>query len=447
MDDGIVSYPHELEAERAVLGTILAWPEHFLAVAAELPVSRFYRHAHRRIYEAIHAVHERGEEIDLLTVMVELRNTGALEDVGGPAYLASLADGVPRTANVGHYAKIVSSAALRSDVMQAAQRILTRANAADLDDRGLLDFAQQQLLELADRGKASFRTAGEFIAEITPLLEAMAEGAPQRGVRTGFLDVDRIIPLLRPGNLVFVAGRPSMGKTAFALNLAQNVAMAQTATGEQQQVGFFSVEMSLEELGLRMVSSVSGVHASHIQQGTVDDDELKAMSEAFVTIAGSGLHIDDSPLLSLFDVRSKLRQLQARHALSLGIIDYLQLMETTKAENRNHEIAALARGLKLAAKELQIPLVVLSQLSREVERRAEKRPALSDLRDSGALEQDADIVLFVHRPEVYEPDKPELRGLAEIIIAKQRNGPTGTATLVWKKQEQRFVDRSFYDEA
>lgn len=435
-----LTIPFELEAERAVLGAILVNNECFLDVAAALSERDFYRQAHRRIYRSMHKLAARSQAIDTLTLMSELRNDGALEDVGGPAYIASLADGVPRSTNVEHYSKIVKSTATRAALMEAAHRIMVRAQAGTDEDSALFEYAQSELLKLADGAKSDFLTPGQFTAHLTKLISEMAEGRPARGVRTGFRDVDALVPLMRPGNLVLIAGRPSMGKTAFALNLAQNIAMGHNEAGVQEQVAFFSLEMERDELGIRMAASRAGVNALRISTGTTDEDETQKVCMALVDLSASGFHVDDSPSLGLFDVRSKLRRLKARHGLGAGIIDYMQLMQTSKAENRNVEIAHLSRGLKLTAKELGIPIIALSQLSRESERRQEKRPVLADLRDSGALEQDADIVMFVHRPEVYEPDNTDVRGITEIIVGKQRNGPVGTARLVWRKEQQRFAD-------
>jgi replicative DNA helicase len=430
--------PYDLEAEKAVLGAILIDDQRFFDVADTIGARDFFRAGHRVLFQAMHALASAGERIDFRTLTSFLTNHGQMDEVGGPGYIAGLTDGVPRSSNAEAYARLVAATSLRARVMAAAEKIRVRSADGTAEVAELLEFAQSEILGLADRVKGDFASPEALVAEIVPVIDGLAQGqrAPN-GIPTGWIDLDSMLGGLRPGNFVLIAGRPSMGKTALALNLAWRVA------SQNLTVGFFSVEMSREELLMRLVSSLSGIDSHRLRAGAFGDRDYDKMSSAFCQIGDSGLYVDETADLGLFELRSKARRLKARHGLDLLIVDYLQLMKTSKAENRNNEIAALSRGLKIAAKELRVPIVALSQLSREVEKRTgeHKRPQLSDLRDSGGLEQDADVVLFVHRPEVYETDPSkleEVRGQAQIIVGKQRNGPTGVAQLVWLAQVQRF---------
>lgn len=428
--------PHDLEAERAVLGAILLNDQAFFDVADTVSARDFYRDAHKKIFEGMHAIASRGDKIDLITLVAFLRDTNTIDACGGPAYITALVDGMPRSSNVEAYARIVHSKALRAALISAGNAIIASAHETE-DSREALDYAQRQVFGLSDRTQGQFIAPGELASKGMDIIEARMKnrGVPL-GIPTGWLDLDAMFFGAKPGQFIIVAGRPSMGKTAFVLNWADHVARVQ-----QKHVGFFSLEMDKEELALRWFSSVSGVHATKLQMGHVLDGDFEAISEAFVSMTGSRLFIDDTPECGAFDLRSKARKLQAQEGLDLIVVDYLQLMAMAKAENRNVQVATVSRALKLTARELKVPIIVLSQLSRDSAKKGE-RPSLADLRDSGALEQDADAVMFVHRPEYYEKTD-ENAGLAEIIIGKQRNGPIGTVRLQWQPESQRFTDRAW----
>jgi replicative DNA helicase len=425
--------PHTIEAEVAVLGGILINDTRLFEVVDVLDAGDFYRDAHQKIYRVILELSSEGGAVDLVTVQERLKRKGLLEDVGGPMYLSGLTSGMPRSTNVAHYARIVKESATRSGLINAANRILTDAAQADEDARTLLDKAEGLIFQLSQSAvTGDFVDAAQLVSEGIPAVESLLEtkkGAT--GVSTGFADLDEMTRGLQPGSLALLAARPSMGKTALALNLAYNVAAA------GKVVGFFSVEMARQELFMRLLASVSKIDGHRLQHGYVSQGDYTRMSDGFSRIANTGLCVDDSSVLSVLDIRGKARRLKARKGLDLVVIDYLQLMQLPKAENRNLAVADVSRALKLVARELNVPVLALSQLSRGLEGRGDKKPMLSDLRDSGALEQDADLVMFIHREEVYSPT-PENAGCAELIIAKQRNGPTGNVKLVWHREQTRF---------
>lgn len=425
--------PHDLEAERAVLGGILIDNERIYDVVDALPAGSFFRKAHALIYDKMLALTSRGDAIDFVTLKNALTTAGELEEVGGPAYLAGLADGVPRSTNVAYYAKIVQEKADLRRLIHAANAILADAADQEQDARAMVDRAEQRIFEVSQQSvRGDFIDAEQLVREGHESLAKLAERKDGiTGVRTGFADFDDMTRGFQPGTLALIAARPSMGKTAFAMNVAYQAAAA------GQHVGFFSIEMSREELFMRLISSVARIDSHRLQGGYLNQSEYTKVANAQAAIAESFLHIDDSPVVGMLDIRGKARRLMKRVGLSLLVIDYLQLMQLPKAENRNLAVGEVSRGLKLLARELQIPIVALSQLSRETEKRGEKKPMLSDLRDSGALEQDADLVVFIHRPEVYG-ETPENAGVAEIVIAKHRNGKTGTVRMRWSKESTRF---------
>lgn len=420
-----------------MLGGILVNPDRFFEVADELRATDFYRDAHQKIYRAFANLSEHGKAIDILTVRDRLQSQGLLEDIGGPAYLASVTDGVPVSTNVIEYARIVREDALLRGVIQVATRILTEAKKPSAEARSVLDQAEALIVALGQRSvHGDFIDADQLVSEQIPMLEQLLETKRGiTGVATGFPDFDELTRGFQPGALTLLAARPSMGKTAWALNVAYN------ASAAGKIVGFFSIEMSRQELFMRLLASVGRIDGHRLQSGYVNQSEYLNISDAWARIAETGLHVDDSPMLTVLDIRGKARRLRARRGLDLIVLDYLQLMQLPKAENRNVAVGEVSRALKLVARELEIPVLALSQLSRDVEKRTEKRPMLSDLRDSGALEQDADLVVFLHRPEVYKATADN-EGVAEVIIAKQRNGPPGTVTLHWDKTTTRFESRA-----
>jgi replicative DNA helicase len=432
--------PHNLEAEKSVLGAILIHNEAFNH-AAELIDSRdFFRDAHRRIFEKMVALSERNEAIDFVTLKEELARSGELEEVGGPAYIASLADGVPRSANVEHYAKIVKEKATLRNLIHSANRILSDAYRAEEDADVILDGAEKAIFEIAeDRIREGFVPLRDLVQSSFATIEKLQQHKGLvTGVPTGFVDLDEMTSGLQPSDLVLVAARPSMGKTSFVLNIAQHVGIQTDMT-----VGFFSLEMSKEQLFMRMLTAEARIDAHRFRSGFLNEKDYGRLSHALGTLADARVFIDDTASLGVLEMRAKARRLQSEHGLHLLIIDYIQLMQGRgRFESRQAEIASISRSLKGLAKELKIPIVALSQLSRASETRADHRPQLSDLRESGALEQDADVVMFIFREEQYrdadgQPNQ-QAEGIAEIIIGKQRNGPVGTAKLAFIKEHTRF---------
>jgi replicative DNA helicase len=431
--------PHNLEAERSVLGAILLRNEAFNEAAEVIDADDFYRDAHRRIFDKMVALSERNDAIDLITLKEELSRAGVLEDVGGPAYMARLVDGVPRSTNVGHYARIIKEkSTLRALIVRALQ-IAESAYASDQEADEILDEAERRIFEIADkRIRSGFVPLSDLVRDSFDTIEKLQQHKGLvTGVASGFTELDEMTSGLQPGDLVLVAARPSMGKTSFVLNIAQHV-------GSQHEspftVGFFSLEMSKEQLFMRLLTSEARIDAHRLRTGHLLSDDYGKLVHAIGRLEQTRIFIDDSASIGVLEMRAKARRLKAEHDLHLLIIDYIQLMQPRgRFENRQQELASISRSLKGLAKELRVPVVALSQLSRAPEARADHRPQLSDLRESGALEQDADLVLFIFRPSVYEKDKtPETENLAEIIIAKQRNGPIGSLSLAFLNQYTRF---------
>jgi replicative DNA helicase len=432
--------PHNLEAEKSVLGAILIHNEAFNH-AAELIDSRdFFRDAHRRIFDKMVALSERNDAIDLVTLKEELGRAGELDEVGGPAYIASLADGVPRSANVEHYARIVKEKATLRNVIHAANRILADAYQAEEDADLILDGAEKAIFEIAeDKIREGFTPLRDLVQSSFATIEKLQQHKGLvTGVPSGFVDLDELTSGLQPSDLVLVAARPSMGKTSFVLNIAQHI-----GTQTEMTVGFFSLEMSKEQLFMRMLTSEAKIDAHRFRSGYLNEKDYGRLSHALGTLAEARVFIDDTASIGVLEMRAKARRLQAEHGLHLLIIDYIQLMQGRgRFESRQQELASISRSLKGLAKELKIPVIALSQLSRAPETRSDHRPQLSDLRESGALEQDADLVMFIFREEQYRTDdgqpNTEAEGTAEIIIGKQRNGPVGTVKLAFIKEHTRF---------
>lgn len=427
--------PHNLEAEKCVLGAILIHNDAFNQAAALIDSSDFYRDAHRRIFDAMVSLNERGLAIDLVTLKEELARAGQLEEVGGPAYIAALVDGVPRSTNVEYYARIVKEKATLRSLIHSAGKIMARAYEAEEDADLVLDEAERAIFEIAERRiRAGFVPLGDLVHGSLATLERIQEHKGLvTGVPTGFVDLDERTAGLQPSDLIIVAARPSMGKTSFALNVALHVG---TKTG--LTVGIFSLEMAKEQLFLRLLTTEAGVDAHRFRSGFLSENDYAKLSKALGALAEARVFIDDTPALGVLEMRAKARRLAAEHGLHLLVIDYIQLMQARgRFENRTQELASISRALKGLAKELNIPVMALSQLSRAPEARSDRRPQLADLRESGALEQDADVVLFIYREDQYHPTE-ENQGLAEIIIGKQRNGPTGTVKLAFIKEYTRF---------
>ena len=430
--------PHNLEAERSVLGAILIHNEAFNYAAQILGPQDFFRDGHRRIFDRMSVLGERGEAIDVVTLKEALAQAGDLEDAGGPAYIASLVDGVPRSTNIEYYARIVKEKSTLRALIHASQAIAARAWDAEDEPNIILDEAEQTIFAIAEnRAREGFIPMRQIVDESLPKIEQLFENKKLiTGVETGFEDLDAMTRGLQPADLVIVAARPSMGKTSLVLNIAEHAAMRRG-----QIVGMFSLEMSKESLFIRLLTSVAHIDAHRLQTGHIGQRDYDSLSQGISQLSEAPIYIDDSPGLGVLEMRAKARRLAAEHGLQLLIVDYLQLMTGRgRFDNRTLELAAISRGLKALAKELNVPVLALSQLSRAPEARSDHRPLLSDLRESGALEQDADVVLMIFRPDMYPGFKPEEENTAELIIAKQRNGPTGTVHLAFQKQHTRFVN-------
>ncbi|MED5377383.1 MAG: replicative DNA helicase [Acidobacteriota bacterium] len=429
------SLPHNLEAEKAVLGAVLIDNEQFNRAAELIDSPDFYRHAHQQIFDKMVSLSDRDEVIDLVTLKEELNRAGNLNEVGGPAYIAALVDGVPKSTNVEYYAKIVKEKATLRSLIGSANKILTTAYQDEVEPEVQLDQAESEIFQIADgRLTEGFQSLKDLVPGGIETLEKLEnQQGGFTGVPSGFTDLDRYTSGFQPSDLVIIAARPAMGKTSLALNIAQHVGIKTEKT-----VGVFSLEMSKQGLFLRMLNSEARIDSHKFRGGFLGSEEYKKMSEALNTLGEAKVFIDDSTAVSVLEMRAKARRLKSEHGLHLLIIDYLQLMQGRgRFENRNLELASISRSLKGLAKELGIPVIALSQLSRAPESRSEHRPQLSDLRESGALEQDADVVLFIYREDQYDP-KPENENTAEVIIGKQRNGPTGTVRLAFLKEITRF---------
>jgi replicative DNA helicase len=431
--------PHNLEAERSVLGAILVYNDAFNLAVQVIQPADFYRDAHRRIFDKMISLNERNHAIDFVTLKEELSRAGELDDVGGPAYIASLADGVPRATNVEYYSRIVKEKATLRNLIYAANKILTNAYEADQESDLILDEAESAIFSVADdRLKAGFVPMKDLVKESFPKIEQLFEQKRLiTGVPTGFEDLDEMTRGLQGGDLVIIAARPSMGKTSLVLNISQHVATQPNLT-----VGFFSLEMSKESLFIRLLTSVAQIDSHRLMSGAIGQKDYGRISHALETLSAMRLFIDDSSNIGVLEMRAKCRRLQAEHGLNLIVVDYIQLMSGRgRFENRTLELGSISRSLKGLAKELSVPIIVLSQLSRGPESRSDHRPQLSDLRESGALEQDADLVGLIYRDDVYnkDPNNPDA-GTAELIIAKQRNGPTGTVRLAFLREQTRFAN-------
>lgn len=426
--------PHDLDAERAVLGAILLHGDQLSEAAEHLTAAHFFRQAHREIYEHLTGLAIHGVEIDYLTLVDALDRSGKLEAIGGRPYLTALVDGLPARTHIAEYARIVREKADLRAIILAAQHLQALAFEGEDTARAVLDRAEQVLFEIAEgREAGGFKRLSAILPALMAQIEAWHQEKGITGLPTGLRDFDELTRGLQPANLILIAARPSMGKSALALNIAQHVA------GLGKTVGLFSLEMSEEELGIRTITAEARVDGHRLQRGYLGERDFGRLAMALGKLGTLPVFIDATPFITIFEMRSRARRLKAQAGLDLLIVDYMQLMEgDPQAENRNLALAGISRGLKALAKDLGIPVIVLSQVNRQCETRADKRPLLADLRDSGALEQDADLVVFIYRDEVYNPGEAATQGLAELILAKQRNGPIGTVKVCWMKQYTRF---------
>jgi replicative DNA helicase len=431
--------PHSIEAEQAVLGGLMldnnAWDQ----VADRVTETDFYRHDHRQIFRAIASLAERNQPFDVVTMSEWLESNGQISDAGGMAYLGTLAKDTPSAANIAAYADIVREKSILRQLIQVGTEISEKGfNPEGADSKALLDEAEKKVFQIAEQGARNnqgFQDMRELLKQTIERIEILHErDDPITGVPTGYDDLDNMTSGMQGGDLVIVAGRPSMGKTTFSMNIAEYAAVK-----NRKPVAVFSMEMPGEQLTNRLLSSMGRIDQHRLRTGRLEDDDWPRLTSAVGMLTEVPLFIDDTPALSPTELRARARRLYREHGeMGLIVIDYLQLMQTSGAsDNRAAEISEISRSLKALAKELNVPIIALSQLNRSLEQRPNKRPVMSDLRESGAIEQDADLIVFIYRDEVYNEDSPD-KGTAEIIIAKQRNGPIGTVRLTFLGKYTRF---------
>ncbi|MCY3729712.1 MAG: replicative DNA helicase [Rhodospirillaceae bacterium] len=430
--------PHSLEAEQSLLGGLMLAPSAWDQIADVVGADDFYRTDHRLIFVAIGELTERDQPADAVTVKEHLERQGRLDEVGGLGYLGRLVQETPSAANIRAYARIVRERAMLRRLIEIGRDI--QASAYETEGRSvpeLVDRAEQKVFDIADRGQrggSGFKPMKEILPETIDRLDDLSRREGHiTGIPTGFDELDEMTAGLQRGDLIIVAGRPSMGKTTLAMNIAENAAI-----GNQKPTAIFSLEMSAEQLSFRMIGSVGRVNQSHLRSGRLTDEDWTRIDSTVSMMSTAPIFIDDAPALTPMEVRARARRLKREHKLELIVVDYLQLMQVAgTTENRATEISLVSRSLKALARELNIPVIALSQLNRSVEQRNDKRPVLSDLRESGAIEQDADVIVFIYREEVYDPETPR-KGVADIIVGKQRNGPTGEFRLTFLGEFTRF---------
>ncbi|WP_045519093.1 replicative DNA helicase [Neobacillus niacini] len=430
--------PQNIEAEQAVLGAIFLEPSS-LTVASEILIPEdFYRAAHQKIFNAMLKLNDEGKVVDLITVTEELAAAKLIEDTGGVSYLSELASSVPTAANIEYYGRIVEEKSLLRRLIRTATEIASDGYSREDEVEALLSEAEKNILAVAQRKNAgAFHNIKDVLVRTYDNIEEMHNRVGEiTGISTGFAELDRMTAGFQRNDLIIVGARPSVGKTAFALNIASNVAIK---TGEN--VAIFSLEMGAEQLVMRMLCSEGNIDAQRLRTGSLTDDDWGKLTMAMGALSNSGIFIDDTPGVRISDIRSKCRRLKQEHGLGMILIDYLQLIlgSGRAGENRQQEVSEISRSLKQLARELQVPVIALSQLSRGVEQRQDKRPMMSDIRESGSIEQDADIVAFLYRDDYYDKES-ENKNIIEIIIAKQRNGPTGTVSLAFVKEYNKFVN-------
>lgn len=432
--------PHNDEAERSVLGAAMLDKEALFDVVELLHAEDFYNESHKEIFRAIADLYRKSAPVDVLTVAEELKKRNSLEMTGGRAYIAALSADVPSTSNAAEYAKIVSGKATLRNLISTADDIMQKSYEENMDTNVILDMAEREIFEIAQKGqKSDFTHIKDVLLENINIIDQMSQMEGNlTGITTGFRDLDQLTSGLHRSDLIILAARPAMGKTAFALSVAQQAAIKGNAS-----VMIFSMEMSKEQLGQRLLSMESRIDMQALKTGKLERRDWDQINMALDVLSRANINIDDTPGISIMEMKNKCRRLKAEKGLDLVVIDYLQLMsmEGKKSESRTQEISTLSRNLKLLARELDCPVIVLSQLSRAPEQRPNHRPMLSDLRESGSIEQDADIVIFLYRDEYYneDTDKP---GECEVIVAKHRSGPTGTVDVTWLGKYTRFADKS-----
>lgn len=444
MDKLDKTIPANPEAEEAVLGSLLIDPDAVIKVASFLEPDDFYREKNAWIYQAVLHLHERREPADFVTLVDELERRNQLQEVGGAAYITSLINSVPTAVYVEHYAHIVERTATLRRLIGAAGQIATLAYEEADDINEVVDRAEQIIFNVSERRvRRDLAPVREVMHDVVDRIDFLhRHRGDVLGVPSGFTKLDKLLGGFQKSDLIILAARPSVGKTSLALNFALNAARR-----HKKVVGFFSLEMSAEQLVQRLLAVETGINQQRLRQGEIEDHEWQMLMEAAGVLSETMLFIDDTPAVSALELRTKARRLQAEHGLDLVIVDYLQLMrgEGGRNENRVQEISYISRSLKSLARELETPLIALSQLSRAVEARTDHKPQLSDLRESGAIEQDADIVMFIYREEMSK-ENSERKNIADVIVAKHRNGPTDTVPLYFQKELTRFADLEFVRE-
>lgn len=449
--------PQNIEAEQAVLGAIFLNTDALADAMEYVEADDFYRRAHQILFQAMVNLNNDGEAIDVLTVQNYLTTNNQLDDVGGVAYIAELATSVPTAANAGYYAKIVEEKSMLRRLISTATNIITQANNGDDDVPSLLDSAERQIMDVSERrNRSGFREIKDVLNETLSNIDRLSQQSEDiTGLPTGYREFDKMTAGLQPDNLIILAARPAVGKTAFALNIAQNV-----ATSTDTSVAIFSLEMSAESLVNRMLCAEGSINANHLRTGQLDEGEWQNLIVAMGALSNTSIFIDDTPGIKMAEIRAKCRRLaKEKGNLGLVVIDYLQLIEGSNKESRQQEVSEISRQLKKLAKELSVPILALSQLSRGVEQRQDKRPVLSDIRESGSIEQDADIVAFLYRDDYYErgeskseedgDDQDSLNqdvGEVELIIEKNRAGARGTVKLLFIKSYNKFSNISYAQE-
>jgi replicative DNA helicase len=437
--------PQNLEAEQSLLGSVLLENEALFKALEIIKTDDFYRESHRQIYQAMIDLYEKNEPADLITVTEVLKRKNKLDEAGGASYLADLLEKIPTAANIEYYAKIIRQKSILRSLISSATEIVSKATTAEENVEDILDFSEKTIFQISEyQIKPSFYPLKTILKSTFKDIERLYEQKQLiTGVPSGFTDLDAKTSGFQPSDLIIIAGRPSMGKTAFCLNIAQHASQELNIP-----IAIFSLEMSKEQLALRMLCSEARVDNHKLRTGNIAETDWGKLSMAAGKLADSMMHIDDTPGLNVFEMRTKARKLKAEQGgLGMIIVDYLQLMAGSKnrSDSREQEISEISRSLKGLAKELHVPVIALSQLNRKVEDRVDKRPHMADLRESGAIEQDADVILFIYRDEVYHPDSEESRGKAEVIIGKQRNGPTGEVQLTFINDYTRFENYSYRD--
>jgi replicative DNA helicase len=436
--------PHSVEAEQSLLGGLMLDQRAWDQIADVVRVDDLYRADHRLIFSAIAELTDRNQPPDAVTVAEHLQRTGQLEAAGGLPYLARLVEDTPSAANIRAYARIVRERAMLRHLIEIGGDIAASAHSTQgLTAEEIVDLAEQRVFEIAEGGRRGpgFTSLKEILPKTIDRLDTLSHSASDiTGISTGFTEMDKMTSGLQRGELIIIAGRPSMGKTSLAINIAENAAI-----GAQVPAGIFSMEMSAEQLSFRMLSSVGRVSQTRLRNGKLSEEDWPRVHSAVSMMSSAPIFIDDGGALTPTEVRSRARRLKREHGLGLIVVDYLQLMQVSgSVENRATELSEISRSLKALAKELDVPVIALSQLNRSVEQRNDKKPVMSDLRESGALEQDADLIVFIYREEVYERDTPR-KGVADIIIGKQRNGPVGEFRLTFLGEFTRF--ENLVDEA